>query len=884
MAIHVIIILGILKEIIRASIFPGSLLIWRLVTQQSLKSHLGQMIESDVRAIAAFVEYACHRGVMEESSDPAIKLFLAALSYSSLELMVTSFNTVVASAHSRKTSVYPSSQDTAQAIARNLSSARNLTYEQHLLTFESSNHPTLDSSNQPIPLDTTWDSFKLIVSVVYGAFFRVMFPRYTYNRWFKRFPVLQWLEPCTSPVADSSALMNCLTQIISDLREIYVLVPKEFFDQRTDDKPVMCLSDFLCSVARRLQEVQDAETSFMLMTLMGNNEDTNFIQNKLSTKLTDTQLTESVILIEKGDSENYYPLYKIEKLYDTSKEILRLTEDTGSTTWFNTVASIMIEHPLGSLEYMRTELLHRYCGFQFWAPVNGGTFLLDAVFLPAKSNHHRLSLIKTQFRKVSSAWSSDTRTLTSEGPEIGSIVIFCNPNADFFEAAAYHNDFVDVYLRHGINVVLFNHRGFGRSEGLPSPQIVASDAVDLAKFLITVGVERIGCHGRSIGGIGAAAIASALPDYVQWLCCDRTFGSLTTTVEKLLGRWVSRTLKAMSVTAENNANNFVASIAPMKVLCWDPNDSTVRDAASLRTAICRMVLTAVETSRLAPRCASSRQYHEATGGLPPWAIQSIMSLPDGSTSMAISSKATLLVGIPNDGILDKFSKELKILKAFESLLSQEDLNRWSYASEHLEIEVDHNILDLRQKTILAVYKVIFEEWNAADVSLDISLDSSVGDIKEKVKVFLVSLMMWGGRLSEGGRKSFIRDSLAWLVLAEEKTEKRNRFLAQYLLHFLRSSVIRGVDRIVTQLTNVVQEYQAADNAFDYMILNSFKELLEGFKEIKKLFILCTSSDSPVDVYEQYLGGWLVPIQCGHNGALNIAESAFFGFLLDCAQL
>ncbi len=50
-------------------------------------------------------------------------------------------------------------------------------------------------------------------------------------------------------------------------------------------------------------------------------------------------------------------------------------------------------------------------------------------------------------------------------------MIFCNPNAGFAEFFQYQSDWLDYYVNMGINVFVWNYRGFGLSEGVPSPKV-----------------------------------------------------------------------------------------------------------------------------------------------------------------------------------------------------------------------------------------------------------------------------------------------------------------------------------------------------------------------------------------------------------------------------
>jgi alpha/beta superfamily hydrolase len=49
------------------------------------------------------------------------------------------------------------------------------------------------------------------------------------------------------------------------------------------------------------------------------------------------------------------------------------------------------------------------------------------------------------------------------------IIVFCSANAGIAEYMQYSSEYLDYYTQLGINVVLWNYRGFGNSEGNPDP-------------------------------------------------------------------------------------------------------------------------------------------------------------------------------------------------------------------------------------------------------------------------------------------------------------------------------------------------------------------------------------------------------------------------------
>jgi len=102
-------------------------------------------------------------------------------------------------------------------------------------------------------------------------------------------------------------------------------------------------------------------------------------------------------------------------------------------------------------------------------------------------------------------------------------MILCGPNAEQAEMIQYNTDLLEFYINNGINVMVFNYRGYGLSEGTPSFTKIKKDSETVAQFVRQkVGPNsKIGAHGRSIGGI--VAIHLARKGLVDFLLADRTF-------------------------------------------------------------------------------------------------------------------------------------------------------------------------------------------------------------------------------------------------------------------------------------------------------------------------------------------------------------------------
>lgn len=71
--------------------------------------------------------------------------------------------------------------------------------------------------------------------------------------------------------------------------------------------------------------------------------------------------------------------------------------------------------------------------------------------------------------------------------------------------------------------MVWNYRGYGRSKGKPSPDILKSDSEVVLEYLRRVmGLRgKIGIYGRSLGGIATTHLA----DKVNLIVADRTFAN-----------------------------------------------------------------------------------------------------------------------------------------------------------------------------------------------------------------------------------------------------------------------------------------------------------------------------------------------------------------------
>ncbi|WP_031387525.1 alpha/beta hydrolase [Desulfonatronum thiodismutans] len=151
-------------------------------------------------------------------------------------------------------------------------------------------------------------------------------------------------------------------------------------------------------------------------------------------------------------------------------------------------------------------LLLLYLGLAGWVFVRQDAL----VFLPTA---------EISLTPADAGWEYDDLTLsTSDGVNINAwfvpvedargVVLFCHGNAGNI---GHRLDSIRIFRDLGLSVLIFDYRGFGRSEGRPSESGTYLDAQAAWAFLVEekgVEPERIIVFGRSLGGAVAGHLAA----------------------------------------------------------------------------------------------------------------------------------------------------------------------------------------------------------------------------------------------------------------------------------------------------------------------------------------------------------------------------------------
>ena len=170
------------------------------------------------------------------------------------------------------------------------------------------------------------------------------------------------------------------------------------------------------------------------------------------------------------------------------------------------------------------------------------------------------------------------------------LVIVCGPNLTPFENLINSWDIDNLYLLNDIDILFWNYRGYGFSEGSADFNNIQNDILEIYDYINTnYQYNKISVHGLSIGGVAACHLASKRN--INLIIADRTFGSVQDILKsfpfgyKVLYYFA----KILCFSFVDNTNNFMTSNCK-KILLNDPEDKTIIDTFSLKTAISKKII------------------------------------------------------------------------------------------------------------------------------------------------------------------------------------------------------------------------------------------------------------------------------------------------------
>ena len=172
-------------------------------------------------------------------------------------------------------------------------------------------------------------------------------------------------------------------------------------------------------------------------------------------------------------------------------------------------------------------------------------------------------------------------------------ILICNKALYPYELSECYDKWIELYLSWGINVVLYNYRGYSESNGFSTISNIQTDAEEVVEYIKkTYNFTKIGVHGINLGGIPASYLCSK--NKVNFCFVDRCFGSLYEFIEDVTFKNIIYLLKAVFISDCDIVKLLNSSLKRrkkgenvFKVISYDLKKDFINHNISLRTKMAK---------------------------------------------------------------------------------------------------------------------------------------------------------------------------------------------------------------------------------------------------------------------------------------------------------
>lgn len=472
----------------------------------------------------------------------------------------------------------------------------------------------------------------------------------------------------------------------------------------------------------------------------------------------------------------------------------RLLESCGEASLYQKINRFLFDSTLGTIDQMRNELESRFSCEQVFLNVNGVD--LDCMMVYGSDN-------------------IDVPT-----------IVLCNPNAGLYEFSYYQSEWLEYYLSGGLNVFLWNYRGYGRSKGSPSPSALKKDALSIINYLQTEKLIKVlGVHGESLGGAVATYVARYCE--IDFLFVDRSFSKLNELVQYNFGKWGRYILYIVSHWSLDTAQDYLY-VNCYKIMSSDPNDHMINDLASLKSGV---AVKLIETRGL-----------EIVEGISPAQLdlKKYCHILNGNDTMNMAQAVNCLM----DFVIKYIKNDLD--RGFTDLTG---------ASQFQSVEKEHDGIEETVNALLFRVFNILDSFDAGGKLLSgISIEN---DGMLSIKLWIMVLDIWG------------------CFLPMDPSD-------------INSTRIRALERLeyyINELRIIFADHEYSVNS-TVIEINKYCKVLE--KCLAKIMVYLKNqlptnrlSDGELSGreelgtlrhhYEYDKAGYLLPLSCGHSGRYSISE-------------
>ncbi|CAD8138849.1 unnamed protein product [Paramecium octaurelia] len=481
-------------------------------------------------------------------------------------------------------------------------------------------------------------------------------------------------------------------------------------------------------------------------------------------------------------------------------------------------------------------------------------------------------------------------------------VIFCQPNAGYYEYMYYESEWIDYYLRRGISMFLWNYRGYCDSQGLPNTKDIMKDAESICDFVTSqLKVSQLIFHGESLGGMVACHLGRVRQ--CNLLFADRTFSSISNIAQVGFSKYASFLFKLLTSWNYDSAKSYV-ECQSYKILALDQKDEVIPYLSSLKVDVTRQIFlrefgSQYQNDENFKQSDHSDTFLQKVLRYIPWMSKS------GSTTFydiwytQLLNKQEMLTFFDANKRIQSIMKQLETERIKKTL----DDSYSTYLNESQEIEKQfsqsqNSTVDIDEVTQLAgpynlseqeksnenllnfIKKIweCFESFETASMTLNDVF--SIFKESQQYEVFLdylLSIFFWG----------------SYLPLKNIPKKKMNTVVCQKLAFARFTSNINKIEtlikneksnldspngtRLIQDLELIIQRFKLIRENFKKTMRNQLQQPSHQSIQIEMKEAEEKKSTSKINESLKNQLGSLIPLGCGHNGNLNQTEVEVLDF-------
>lgn len=494
-------------------------------------------------------------------------------------------------------------------------------------------------------------------------------------------------------------------------------------------------------------------------------KDMVFYLNKLKISIESSQLSrlisEATVRFQKEkkfeiNSENLDK--NINKITDEIDCILKMINQFQlKGNLFSNILNFLRNDSFGSLKQLKSDLLSKFYCDSFKVNLDNNKTHIDCLLIKNKDNTKEKSQEnkeKEEETKIDdintniNEKENDSKTEEKNEKEKekikkreennkNTVILICNKSLYPYELCAYYDKWVECYLSLGINVALWNYRGYGESNGFSSISNIQTDSEAVIDHLRTkYHFTNIGVHGINLGGIPASYLYSK--NKINFCFVDRCFGSLYKYVQSLTSININFLLKALCIDDCNLVKLLNSNLAKKrnsksiyKVISYDLKKDLINDNESLKTMIAKdfyKKLTNNKNKYILKDILNGTKEYEMFESDIFYVIQKLLDFQNETKDYRLEFNS----------IMESISYNFKDMDDLDSQIK----NNIPETTSPFEKDLHNEENKVRESKVITSIKHLFEKFDAGGETL-LTLYKTNNNRKKILNNFFVNLLSWG---------------------------------------------------------------------------------------------------------------------------------------------